>query len=91
MWADTAAYPLSRQPLSFLLPQMVNLKTLTCPSESHPVVSDSLRPHGRNSRLEYRSGLPFPSPGDLPNPMIEPSLPHCRWIRYQLSHQGSPI
>ena len=24
------------------------------------------------SRQEYRSGLPFPSPGDLPDPRIEP-------------------
>ena len=24
------------------------------------------------SRLEYWSGLPFPSPGDLPNPGTEP-------------------
>ena len=23
-------------------------------------------------RQEYRSGLPFPSPGDLPNPGIKP-------------------
>ena len=30
------------------------------------------------SRQEYWSGLPFPSPGDLPDPGIEPSLPHCR-------------
>ena len=28
------------------------------------------------SRPEYWSGLPFPSPGDLPNSGIEPSLPH---------------
>ena len=28
---------------------------------------------------------PFPSPGDLPNP----GLLHCKWILYQLSHQGS--
>ena len=28
------------------------------------------------SRKEYWSGLPFPSPGDLPNPGIEPSLLH---------------
>ena len=27
------------------------------------------------SRLEYWSGLPFPSPGDLPNPGIEPWSP----------------
>ena len=27
------------------------------------------------SRQEYWSGLPFPSPGDLPHPGIEPSSP----------------
>ena len=27
------------------------------------------------SRQEYRSGLPFPSPGDLSNPGIEPESP----------------
>ena len=27
------------------------------------------------SRQEYRSGLPFPSPGDLPEPGIEPGSP----------------
>ena len=27
------------------------------------------------SRQEYWSGLPFPSPGDLPDPDIEPSSP----------------
>ena len=26
-------------------------------------------------RQEYRSGLPFPSPGDLPNPGMEPRSP----------------
>ena len=42
------------------------------------------------SRQEYWSGLLCPPPGDLPNPGIEPVLPHCRWILYRLSHQGSP-
>ena len=27
------------------------------------------------SRQEYWSGLPFPSPGDLPSPGIEPGFP----------------
>ena len=36
------------------------------------------------------NGLPFPSPEDLPDPGIEPSLLHCRQILYCLSHQGSP-
>ena len=41
--------------------------------------------------------MPFPSPGDLADPGIEPAstctasgLLHCRWILYYLSHQGSP-
>ena len=33
--------------------------------------------------------LPFPSPGDLPNPGIEPRSPTLQ-ILYQLSHQGRP-
>ena len=28
------------------------------------------------SRVEYWSGQPFPSPGDLPNPGIEPAISH---------------
>ena len=34
--------------------------------------------------------MPCPPPGDLPNQGVEPSLPHCRWILYCLSCQGSP-
>ena len=34
-------------------------------------------------RQEYWSGLPFPSPGGLPDPGIAPtSLLHCRQILY---------
>ena len=68
-----------------------------CVCGSHSVLSDSVTPwtvaHQAPlsmgfSRQEYWSGLPFPSPGDLPYPGIEPSspalqIPHC------LSHQGS--
>ena len=38
---------------------------------------------------EYWSGLPIPSPVDLPHPETELGLLHCRWILYQLSYQGS--
>ena len=41
------------------------------------------------SRQEYWSGLPFPSPGDLPNPGIDLGLLYCRQMLYLLSHQGS--
>ena len=64
-------------------------------SESRSVVSNSLRSHGLYS--------PWNSPGQntgvsshcllqgiFPNQGSNPGLSHCRWILYQLSHQGSP-
>ena len=51
-----------------------------CVSVSCSVVSDCLQPHGLqltrllclwNFPCKNWSGLPFPSPGDLPNPGIE--------------------
>ena len=64
-------------------------------SESHSVVSDSLRPHGLYS--------PWNSPGQntgvgslsllqeiFPTQGLNPGLMHCRQILYQLSHKGSP-
>ena len=46
----------------------------------------------RFSRQGYWSGLPFSSPGDLPNPGIKPGgLLHCRQILYQLSYKGSHL
>ena len=38
-------------------------------------VTDQAPPSLGFSRQEYWSGLPFPSPGDLPNPGIEPRSP----------------
>ena len=40
------------------------------------------------SRQEYWSGLPFPSPGDLPTQGSNPGLLHGRQILYQLSLRG---
>ena len=64
-------------------------------SESCSDVSDSLRPNGLCS--------PWNSPGQntgvaslsllqgiFPIQKSNPGLPHCRWILYQLNHQGSP-
>ena len=39
---------------------------------------------------EYWSGLPFVSPGDLPNPGIKPMSPTWQADSFPLSHQGSP-
>ena len=50
-------------------------------SVSRSIVSSSLRPHEQAplfmgfSRQQYWSGLPFPSPGDLLDPGIEPGSP----------------
>ena len=73
------------------------MKNIVC--VSHSVTYNSLRPHGLQpmapvsmefSRQEYQSGLPFPSPGDLPDLGIEPCV-SCigRQILYHLSHQRS--
>ena len=44
------------------------------------------------SRQEYWSGLPFPSPGDVPwTQGLNTGLPHCRQMLYHLSHQGSQL
>ena len=43
------------------------------------------------SRQEYWSGLPFPSPGDLPNPGFEPMSSALQADSLLLSHWGSPI
>ena len=41
------------------------------------------------SRQEHWSGLPFPSPGGLPDPGIEPVSPALQADYVLLSHQGS--
>ena len=42
------------------------------------------------SRQEYWSGLPFSSPGDIPNPWTEPGSPALQADSLPLSHQESP-
>ena len=43
------------------------------------------------STQKYWSGLPFPSPGDLPDPGIEPASPAWQADSLPLSHLGSPL
>ena len=80
---------------------LIGLKVISYRVLSWWVVSNSLRPHGLYvarqaplsmvfSRQEYRSELPFPSPGDLPNQGSNLDLLHCRRILCCLSPQGSP-
>ena len=64
------------------------------PSESHSIMSDSLPPHelyspwnspGQNAGVGSHSLLQ----GIFPTQGLNPGLPHCKGILYQLSHQGS--
>ena len=43
------------------------------------------------SRQEYWSGLPFPSPGDLPNPGMEPRSPALRADASPSEPPGNPL
>ena len=43
------------------------------------------------SRQEYQSGLPFPSPGDLPDAGIEPRSPALRADALPSEPPGKPI
>ena len=43
------------------------------------------------SGQEYWIGLPFPSPGDLPNPGIKPVSPALAANSLPLNHQGNTL
>ena len=43
------------------------------------------------SRQEYWSGLPFPPPGDLPDPEIEPKSPELAGVCFTTKPPGKPI
>ena len=52
------------------------LVTQSCPAGCDPMDCSPLGPSVMAfSRQEYWSGLPFPSPGDLPHPEIKPGSP----------------
>ena len=64
-------------------------------SESRPVVSDSLRPHGLYSPWNSPGqdtgvGSQFPSPADLPNPGIEPRSPTLQADSLPAEPPGKP-
>ena len=61
----------------------------------HFLLQKSLRPHGLYSSwnspgLNTEVGSLSLLQGIFPTQGSNPGLPHCRWILYHLSHQGSP-
>ena len=80
---------------------LIDLKVTSYIVFSCSVVSSSLRPHGlyvaRQAplsmvffRQEYRSELPFPSPGALPNPGIKPGSPSLQADSLPSEPPGKP-
>ena len=68
-------------------------------SENHLVMSKSVTPwtvawqaplSKGFSRQEYWSGLPFPSPGDLPNPGVDPGSPALQTDFLSSEPPGTP-
>ena len=47
--------------------------------------------HGGFTKQEYRSGLPCPPPGDVPNPGIEPKSPVLQADSLPAEPQGKPV
>ena len=63
----------------------------SCPTLCDPwTVAHQAPPSMGFSRQEYWSGLPFPSPGDLPNPGIEPRSPTLQADALTSAPPGKP-
>ena len=54
------------------------------------IVAHQAPPSMGFSRQEYWCRLPFPSPGDLPDPGIEPTSPALKADSLLLCHLGCP-
>ena len=86
---------LLKYPLATSQSCIVPFPVRVCESESHIVLSDSLWPHGLYSpwnSLDQNTGVGSLSllQGIFPTQGLNPSLPYCGQILYQLSHKGSP-
>ena len=76
----------SASPLLLLLSRSVVPSSFTTPW----TVARQAPPSMGFSRQEYWIGLSFPSPGDVPDPGIEPMSPALQTDSLLLSHQRSP-
>ena len=63
-----------------------------CPTLTIPWSTSQQTPRAMGfPRQEYQSGMPSPSPGDLPDPGIEPTPPALQAVSLLPSQQGSPL
>ena len=98
-WNDS---PLVAEPLTSQMCQMMpnwgglvseseSEVTQSCPTLCDPwTIAHQAPPSMGFSRQEYWSGLPFPSPGDLPDPGIEPRSPTSEADALTFASPGKP-
>ena len=68
------------------------LVTKSCPTVATPLAVPPQAPLSMGfSRQEYWSGLPFPSPGNLPNPGIKPRSPAVQADSLPTELPGKPL
>ena len=66
--------------------------TQSCPTDCYAwTVAHQASPSMGFSRKEYWSGLPFPSPGDLPDPGIKPRSPTLQADALTSALPGKPL
>ena len=81
----------SQEMKSTMFPCGGGLVTKLCPTLAIPWTEEPGRLQSmRFSRQEYWSRLPFPSPGDLPIPGIEPGSPALQAVSFPTELQGKP-
>ena len=79
-------------PFSFFHLPVLCLVTQTCRTVCDPMGGSppSSSVHGDSPGKNTEAGCNALLQGIFPTPESNPGLPHCRWILYPLSFQGSP-
>ena len=82
---------LSSQSYGFTSSPYMDVRKKKDSAKSCPALCNPMAPlHMGFSGQESWNGLPFPSPGDLPDPILNPGLSHYRHMLYRLTYKGSP-
>ena len=90
--SDFNQYDVSKAIFSFKKNESESEVAQSCPTLCDPMdIAHQVPPSMGFSRQEYWSGLPFPFPGDHPNPGSEPMSP-ALWADALLSEPpGNPL
>ena len=83
-WAHEYVFDDNLRVLDQFYERKVKVKPLSCVQffVTSQIVAHQAPPSMGFSRQEYWSGLPFPSPRELPNPGIEPRSPALQTRRF---------